>query len=34
MRDKDELQIGRTCQLKVNRQVEFGFYLDGGEQYG
>lgn len=34
MRDKDEPQIGRTCQLKVNRQVEFGFYLDGGEQYG
>lgn len=34
MRDKDELQIGRTCLLKVNRQVEFGFYLDGGEQYG
>lgn len=34
MREKDELQIGRTCQLKVNRQVEFGFYLDGGEQYG
>lgn len=34
MRDKDELQIGRTCQLKVNRQVEFGFYLDGGEQNG
>lgn len=34
MRDKDELQIGRTCQLKVNRQVEFGFYLDGSEQYG
>ena len=34
MRDKDELQIGRTFQLKVNRQVEFGFYLDGGEQYG
>ena len=34
MRDKDELQIGRTCQLKVNRQVEFGFYLDGGEHYG
>lgn len=34
MRDKDELQIGRTYQLKVNRQVEFGFYLDGGEQYG
>lgn len=34
MRDKDELQIGRTCQLKVNRQVEFGFYLDGGKQYG
>ena len=34
MRDKDELQIGRTCQLKVNRQVEFGFYLNGGEQYG
>lgn len=34
MRDKDELQIGRTCQLKVSRQVEFGFYLDGGEQYG
>lgn len=34
MRDKDELQIGRPCQLKVNRQVEFGFYLDGGEQYG
>lgn len=34
MRDKDELQIGRICQLKVNRQVEFGFYLDGGEQYG
>lgn len=34
MRDKDELQIGRTCQLKVNKQVEFGFYLDGGEQYG
>ena len=34
MRDKDELQIGRTCQLKVNRQVEFGFYLDGAEQYG
>ena len=33
MRDKDELQIGRTCQLKGNRQVEFGFYLDGGEQY-
>ena len=34
MREKDELQIGRTCQLKVNRQVEFGFYLDGGDQYG
>lgn len=34
MRENDELQIGRTCQLKVNRQVDFGFYLDGGEQYG
>lgn len=34
MREKDELQIGRTCQLNVNRQVDFGFYLDAGEQYG
>ncbi len=34
MRENDELQIGRTCQLKINRQVDFGFYLDGGEQYG
>ena len=34
MREKDSLQIGRTCTLKINRQVEFGFYLDGGEQYG
>lgn len=34
MREKDELQIGRTCRLKINRQVDFGFYLDGGEQYG
>ncbi len=34
MREKDELQIGRTCLLKVNRQVDFGFYLDAGEQYG
>lgn len=34
MREKDSLQIGRTCTLKINRQVDFGFYLDGGEQYG
>lgn len=34
MRENDELQIGRTCRLKINRQVDFGFYLDGGEQYG
>lgn len=34
MRENDKLQIGRTSLLTVNRQVEFGFYLDGGEQYG
>ena len=34
MRNDDTLQIGRVCQLKINRQVDFGFYLDGGEQYG
>ncbi|MGM9621661.1 MAG: S1 RNA-binding domain-containing protein [Bacteroidaceae bacterium] len=34
MRENDNLQIGRTCHLKVNKQVDFGFYLDGGEQYG
>ena len=34
MRERDELQIGRTCLLRVNRQVDFGFYLDVGEQYG
>lgn len=31
---KDMLQIGKVCTLRINRQVDFGFYLEGGEPYG
>ena len=30
----DKIRLGRTHVLRVIRQVDFGYYLDGGEVYG
>lgn len=34
MKSSDFLRLGRINRLKVLKQVDFGFYLDGGEKFG
>ena len=34
MKNSNWLQLGRINRLRVLKQVDFGFYLDGGEKYG